>query len=136
MKLGIANPGSYLRINAASEKTNMATARTGDDWFHLVSVDLRNGVPMPGDGGDPIPADQVGVVTKWTPPDMMDGDGIEAARKAQALVGENRFRLNAQSKDWIGVPVPRPSASTSGWPEGRLTPAIAAGPVRVAARCG
>ena len=43
-RLGIVNPGSYLRIIGASEKGNMVIARSSDDWFELVSVDLQNGV--------------------------------------------------------------------------------------------
>ena len=35
----------------------------------------------------------------------MDGIDAAAARRAQALLGGNRFRYDPRANEWIGVPV-------------------------------
>ena len=79
--------------------------RTADEWFELVSVDLENGIADPGDGGGPLPPDQVGVVASGNPRSPLDGVNAEAARRAQALAGGGRFRLDVRAKEWVGIPI-------------------------------
>lgn len=104
-KLGIINPRAFLRISSATEKASMTEGRVDDDWYQLVSVDLQNGIAEPSDGGAPIPADQVGVIVRWVPPDLLAGVDAEAARRAQALIGSELFRADVRAVNWIGIPV-------------------------------
>ncbi len=135
LKHGIENPRSYIRINTASEKANMAPARIGDDWYELVSVSLQNSVLSPDDGGGPIPADQVGVVVDWKPPDPMAGVGAEAAAKAQAIIGDGRFRKNQRARDWVGIPIAEALGLDIGLtPDGQQKPLRDIDPFEAAAR--
>ncbi|QIG50594.1 AAA family ATPase [Nordella sp. HKS 07] len=135
MKLGIATPGSYVRIVGASEKNSMAIARSNDDWYELVSVDLDNGIAEPDGGGGPQPADEVQALARWEPPDVMDGVDAEVARKAQTLIGESQLRLDLRARDWVGFPVAQALGVDMGLDAtGGVKAAKAASTAQVAAR--
>jgi hypothetical protein len=68
------------------------------EWYRLESFDL-------GNGGDGEPSDNVGVVTRWTWPDALEGVTMADLQKVQAAIAARRWRENAQSNDWAGYAV-------------------------------
>lgn len=68
------------------------------EWYKLVSVDLGNGPPD-------AYGDSVGVVTKWSWPDMLAGVSGTDFDKAAAAIRSGRWRDSPQAKDWVGHPI-------------------------------
>lgn len=98
-KAGVENRRSYFRTD--NGKANLAPPSNKATWYRLVSVPLSNG-PGGTDG------DMVGVVTSWEWPDHMAEVTVEQLRGAQREVAKGGpWRANAQSKDWVGVPIAR-----------------------------
>lgn len=64
-------------------------------WFKLQSTSLGNST-------DGRPADDVGVVKPWRPPDPFDDITVDHLRRVQLLVSEGSYRSSPQSKDWVG----------------------------------
>ena len=64
-------------------------------WFKIESVDIGNGT-------DNRPADMVGAVASWTPPDPFDNVTTEHLRQVQAIVADGGCRGDPQAKDWVG----------------------------------
>lgn len=97
-RAGLPTNRGYFR--ADNGKANLAPPPERSEWFHLVPVDLGNGPADSIDGGD-----HVAVVEPWQWPDMLEGLTVDHLRKAQRAVAEGRWRENAQSKDWAGIPI-------------------------------
>ncbi|KAA0113509.1 hypothetical protein CIW48_29580 [Methylobacterium sp. P1-11] len=99
-RAGLPTNRGYFR--ADNGKANLAPPPERSEWFHLVPVDLGNGPADSVDGGD-----HVAVVEPWQWPDMLEGLTVDHLRKAQRAVAEGRWRENAQSKEWVGIPIAR-----------------------------
>ncbi|WIA57807.1 AAA family ATPase [Sphingobium sp. WTD-1] len=85
----------YFRVY--DDKNNRAPPASKSEWFHLVSVDLGNV------GDDGFPADSVGVVTPWTPPDAFEDVRIEHLTKVQEEIHRRgNVRASPQSNRWVG----------------------------------
>lgn len=69
------------------------------DWFRMASVDLGNGGAGPGDS--------VGVVAKWSPPDIPQGFSEEEMTAAITAIGGGKWRFHYQAPDWVGHPIAR-----------------------------
>ncbi|MGN8092259.1 AAA family ATPase [Methylobacterium sp. 22177] len=94
-RAGLPTNRGYFR--ADNGKANLAPPPERSEWFHLVPVDLGNG-PVGG-------SDHVAVVEPWQWPDMLEGITIDHLRKAQHALKDGRWRENAQSKEWAGIPI-------------------------------
>lgn len=91
-------------FNVADDKHNLSPAE-GADWFELKSVCLNNAV-------DDLPADNVGVVTRWKPPSAMDGVHAEHLFKVQRVIHAGTYWRNSKVKEfWAGEVV----AEVMGW---------------------
>lgn len=104
-KAGLPTNRGFFRVD--NGKANLAPPPDKSEWFQLVSVSLGNGP----DGILDL-ADHVAVVTSWEWPDAFEGvdaDGLRAAQTevASCAAAGARFRLNAQSPDWVGIPIAR-----------------------------
>ncbi|HEY9091901.1 AAA family ATPase [Parasphingorhabdus sp.] len=73
-------------------------------WFQMQSTNLGNSRPDK-------PADEVGVVMLWKPPDLLDGVTNGHLKQVQRLVDKGDYRESQQSPDWIGNAV----AEVLGW---------------------
>jgi hypothetical protein len=95
-KLGLDQHWRYFFVDDG--KANMAPLGERR-WFKLASVDLGNCTKLYPEG------DNVGVVTTWKPPNLLDGvtgaDFDNAARE----IRKGKWRENAQAKDWVGRPI-------------------------------
>lgn len=90
---GVENHRLYFRTY--NDKANLAPPVMNSDWFKLSSVNLGNG-PLGTDG------DSVGVVTKWTLPDPLDGVTGRDFDKVASAIRAGKWRENIQAKDWVG----------------------------------
>jgi AAA domain len=95
-KLGIDQHWRYFSVDDG--KANMAPLGERK-WFKLASVDLGNSSDLYPNG------DNVGVVTKWKPPNHLDGLTGEHFDKAAAKIRAGNFKESPQAKDWVGIPV-------------------------------
>jgi hypothetical protein len=92
---GIDPTAAQRYFNVADDKHNMAAAE-GADWFEIVSVDLHNAT-------DIHESDSVGVVTRWSPPRVMDGVDAEHLFQIQRVLSNGTYWRDKQSKiDWAG----------------------------------
>jgi hypothetical protein len=95
-KLGLDQPWRHFSVDDG--KANMSPL-SDRKWFKIVSVDLGNYTELYPKG------DNVGVVTKWTPPEALEGvsgDDFEAAARE---IGAGKWRGDVRAKDWIGRPI-------------------------------
>lgn len=90
-KLGVAEDETPFFFRVGSDKANLAPPGLAV-WYRMNNVDLDNG-------------DAVGVACAWTPPDMFAGITTSHLMRMQKAVGEGRWRENAQSKAWVGIPI-------------------------------
>jgi hypothetical protein len=94
--LGVDQHWRYFSVDDG--KANMAPLGERG-WFKLASIGLGNCTDLYPEG------DNVGVVTSWTPPKLLDGvtgaDFDNAARE----IRKGKWRENAQAKDWVGRPI-------------------------------
>lgn len=67
------------------------------EWYRMASVDLGN--------FDGEHSDNVGVVTRWTPPDAFEGVNVTHLRRVQAIVAGGEFRESSQAANWVGTAV-------------------------------
>jgi hypothetical protein len=93
--LGLEHHWRYLCVDDG--KANMAPLGERK-WFKLESVLLGNGTELYPDG------DSVGVITKWTPPDHLDGVTGSDFDRCAAAIRAGKWRENVQAKDWVGKP--------------------------------
>lgn len=68
------------------------------EWYRMESVDLGN-----GDGDRE--SDNIGVVSRWIPPETFDGISTDDLRQCQSAIDAGRWRKSNQCADWVGVPV-------------------------------
>lgn len=88
-----AKAKSYFSV--ADDKHNMAPAEAAD-WFELIGVSLDN-------ARGPHDADNVGVVTRWTPPKAMDGVDASHLFAVQRVLHAGTYWQSAQSPTgWAG----------------------------------
>ncbi|MBW6528722.1 helicase RepA family protein [Sphingomonas sp. RHCKR7] len=84
------------------DKANRAPA-TDAEWFRIASQDVGNAEgpddPFGADG------DNVGVVTRWSPPDAFEGISTDHLRRVQEAVAAGSWRKDGQAKDWVGKAV-------------------------------
>jgi hypothetical protein len=107
----VAAPWRYF--STFNDKANMAPPLDKQDWFYLESVGLGNGTTaaavFAGDvSAGVVHGDNVGVVTRWTPPSaavLVTGDNF---KKMVAEMGQDEWRMAPHAKDkWIGIPAAR-----------------------------
>lgn len=80
-------------FNVQDDKHNRAPAENAE-WYRMASVDLGNGNGEPGDN--------IGVVTRWTPPDTFAGVSTDDLHRVQAIVAGGEWRKDHQSQAWVG----------------------------------
>lgn len=90
---GVEKRGFNFRVD--NGKSNFAPPAERSDWFRMESVELGN-----GDGLSP--GDSIGVVTKWTFPNAMDGVKTDDLAEVQRRVAAGSFREHYAAKDWVG----------------------------------
>jgi len=83
----------YFRLY--DDKPNRAPPAGAADWFRLISVDLGNST-------DDRPADSVGVVVPWSPPDPFEGLSDDHLYQVQLAIAEGSYRADSQADDWAG----------------------------------
>ena len=85
----------YVRLDRG--KANMVPAGVAS-WLKFESVILDN-----GDTNDDIPGDNVGVITRWDPPDLRIAMGPADKAAIQNTVACNpECREDIRSKNWVG----------------------------------
>jgi hypothetical protein len=90
-----------LHFKVDNGKANMAQSPDKADWYQLFNVNLGNRT-------DPLfdNSDDVGVVRKWIPTDLLAGITPQHAEKVFAAVRGGEWRESSRSPDaWVGVPV-------------------------------
>ncbi|WP_248310853.1 AAA family ATPase [Bosea vaviloviae] len=95
-KAKVEQPRSHVRVDDV--KANLAPPAEGAKWFKLVSVPLGNAT-------DHDPQDEVGVVTTWKWPDPNEDVTIADVIAAQDRIASGEWRLDPQSKSWVGLAV-------------------------------
>lgn len=91
-------------IHVFHDKSNMAPPRARREWFQLVNVSLENGGIQPGIGAAINPADEIGVIDEWSPPnaaDMADNENFQKLAERMQAEGK-QYRRDSRSPDWIG----------------------------------
>lgn len=83
-------------FNVQDDKHNRAPAENAE-WYRMASVDLGNG----GSGA----GDNIGVVSRWTPPDAFDGVTPDHLYRVQMAIAGGQWRESPQSPEWVGVAV-------------------------------
>jgi hypothetical protein len=78
------------------DKHNRAPAENAE-WYRMASIDLGN--------FDGEHSDNVGVVTRWTPPDAFEGVTVDHLRQVQAIIADGEFRESSQAGNWVGTAV-------------------------------
>lgn len=106
-RLGITNLKQYICIQHDATKANMVPASAGATWYKMESVGLGNGDLNPADGLDAEPEDEVGVVTRWTPPSVTVMDDPVKALAAQAEIAKGSYRESPKAPDWVGPVIAR-----------------------------
>jgi hypothetical protein len=94
--LGVDQHWRYFSIDDG--KANMAPLGERG-WFKLTSVSLGNCTELYPEG------DNVGVVTSWIPPNLLDGVTGADFENAAREIRKGKWRENAQAKDWVGRPI-------------------------------
>lgn len=97
-KCGVEN--RRLHFSVLDDKANMAPPADKRDWFKLASVDLCNNPSGNGSGGD-----YIGVATKWTWPDPLEGVTGSDFERAAAAIKAGQWRASSQAKRWVGLPI-------------------------------
>ena len=81
-------------------KANMLPPTHKRRWFSMTSVSLENAKP-------PFEADEIGVVTTWTPPDCetsLNGPEYRMLRRALTEAHPlNQLRASATAEGWVGI---------------------------------
>jgi len=95
-KLGLDQHWRYFSVDDG--KANMAPL-SDRKWFKIVSVELGNSTELYPKG------DNVGVVTKWTPPEALEGVSGDDFEAAAQEIGTGKWRGDIRAKDWIGRPI-------------------------------
>lgn len=98
-----AERAGYFRINEGGGKANLSRRVDRDDWFRLVSVGLGNAV-------GPREEDEIGVVTAWQAPGLLDGlttgDLLKVQREIDAALKDGKpWRYSPQADHWAGEAV-------------------------------
>lgn len=89
----------YFSVN--DDKHNLSAASTHADWFKLESVNLNNAT-------DILPSDDIGVVTAWQPPQLMDGIELHHIREIQRVLAAGTYWRDVRTgDDWAGHVVAR-----------------------------
>jgi hypothetical protein len=86
----------YFRVE--NGKSNMARPSANARWFELKSVALGNARPK-------LAGDEVGVVSAWQWPALTAGLPEDALRRAQEALLGGKWRADAQSPQWAGLPI-------------------------------
>jgi AAA domain len=95
--LGVAEMQRRRYFRAFNGKLNFAPPMLDATWFEIVSVEIDNAFPF---------GDDVGVVTRWTPPDVVDDMTPAAIDKIRRAVGPDpHWRASSQATLWVGKPV-------------------------------
>lgn len=92
--LGIPDAERRRYVAIADDKHNRAPAEEAD-WFELKSLDLGNATSE-------RPADQVGVMAKWAPPQTRQELTPEQIAEIQAIARVASHRKSRQAADWFG----------------------------------
>lgn len=88
----------YVWVNPTG-KPSLVPPASRRDWYYLRSVDLGNGTAT-------RPGDQVGVATRWSPPDAFDGITVDDAKRVWMAIGRadplKEARASSQAQGWVG----------------------------------
>jgi len=100
-KFGIDARKCRSYFQADDGKSSMSQRAESAEWYEIDSVGLGNGTP----GALVDDQDRVGVVVRWSPPNLLaDITGADFEKAAKAIRA-GRWRANAQAKDWVGRPI-------------------------------
>ena len=100
---GIENDSERRRLfTVQDDKANRAPAEDAQ-WFRLASQNVDNSTGPDDPWGEE--GDSVGVVTRWTPPDVFDGLTAADLRRVQERVAAGTWKESSQAADWVGLAV-------------------------------
>jgi hypothetical protein len=99
---GIDATSAKRYFSVGDDKHNLSAAEAAD-WFKIEGQSL-------GNASDIYQADDVGVVTRWSPPRAMDGVDVAALIEVQRVVRAGEYTQDAKGKKWVGTVI----ASTLG----------------------
>src|SRR5690606_19013896 len=97
-KFGITKDAERRSIFRVDQGKSSRAPAENANWFQMQSTSLGNSRPD-------RPADEVGVVMLWKPPDPFDGVTIKHLKQVQRLVFDGHYRESPQSPEWIGYAV-------------------------------
>lgn len=90
------DPISALGYFSVGDDKHNHSAAAGADWFKLESVALNN-------ASDTHPGDEIGVVTRWQPPRLLDGVEPGHLYEIQKVLNLGTYWRDPQSKTgWVG----------------------------------
>jgi hypothetical protein len=95
-RLGLEQHWRYFSVDDG--KANMSPLGERK-WFKIISLDLGNGTELHPKG------DNVGVVTKWIPPEALEGVTGGDFEAAAIEIGTGKWRGDVRAKNWIGKPI-------------------------------
>ena len=93
--LGIDAADRYRFVRYDDAKANQSLKSGHARWFEKISVQLHNAT-------EDCPADEVGALKPWSPPNPFDGVTTSHLRRVQQAVGKGRWRENQQANEWVG----------------------------------
>lgn len=95
VKLGIdSDKDRRQHFSVQDDKHNRAPPEAAE-WYHIQGVDL-------GNGDSEHEGDNIGVVARWTPPDVFEGISLVHLREVQRAVAAGNWRKSEQSHEWVG----------------------------------
>ncbi|HEX8413102.1 MAG TPA: hypothetical protein VF637_04360, partial [Sphingomicrobium sp.] len=108
-RFGIIEDKERRRLfTVQDDKANRAPAEDAQ-WFRLASQNVDNSTGQDDPFGDE--GDSVGVVTRWTPPDVFEGITLDHLRRVQQIVAAGEYKAHHAATDWVGNAV----AEALGW---------------------
>jgi hypothetical protein len=95
-RVGVDEGRRFFHFRSDDGKANLAP-RSAEKatWYRLESVSL-------GNGNGERPADEIGVVTPWAMPGLLDQVSVSDLLEIQKRLHAEPWRADAQSKDWGG----------------------------------
>lgn len=100
LRFGIVEDKERRRLfTVQDDKANRAPAEDAQ-WFRLASQDVGNSTGQDDPFGED--GDNVGVVTRWVPPDAFEGITVDHLRRVQTAVAAGEFKAHHTANDWVG----------------------------------
>ncbi len=92
-KFGVEQRRKYFWVDYG--KSTHTAPQSSFHWFKFVSIDFDNATAEDE-------ADEVGVVTRWTPPNPTENVSVEQIKQAMEMAGDGIYKASSQAKDWFG----------------------------------